>query len=133
MKKLIMIMALVVGGVITAQAQEKTLSTDSKTVQRFDKSKIDRKAQTEKETRQAEVKQAQQVDADQAAATFKKDNYKELSVSSLPANVTQAVAKKYNGATISKASLDSEKGVYKVVISQGTAGLQTVYLNQSDL
>lgn len=133
MKKLIMIMALVLGGVITAQAQQKTLSTDSKTVQRLDKSKIDKKVQTEEEARQAELKYAQQADAAQATTATKKDNYKELSVSSLPASVTQAVAKKYNGATISKASLDSEKGVYKVVISQGTAGLQTVYLNQSDL
>lgn len=130
MKKIIMIVALVFGGIIAVQAQEKTLKQEQHTlVTPSKKANPNSQIQKEKAARQAEMDQA-------ALQSVKAEgNFKSVSVSSLSPAVMDVVAKKYNGATISSAALDSEKGFYKLTIADPAmdSGTNTVYISQSEL
>lgn len=125
MKKLLLIAALVFGGVVAAQAQDVNLT-------KSDKSPVE--AVKKEEAAAAKVK-AEKAKLMHSANKVQATSYKEVEVSALPSSVTELVAKKYNGATVSKAMVNSEKGSYQLVIFDGSvdSGIKTITVNAADL
>lgn len=124
MKKLLLIAALVFGGVVAAQAQDVNLKSHKSPVEAVKQEKA-----------AAAKAKAEKAKLQQSAKKVQATSYKEVEVSALPSSVTELVAKKYNGATISKASVNSEKGTYQLVIFDGSvdSGIKTITVNAADL
>lgn len=127
-----MIIALVFGGVIMVQAQEQIINKQAIHSKKESVKKVPAKTlnvQKEQEAKKAELQYAEI----QKAQT--KNNFKELNASSISSSLKDAIAKRYNGSTISKAFVNPEKTVYKVLILNKSAesGIRTVFLNASEL
>ena len=100
MKKLIFTAALAIGSLTAINAQDKAIA---------------------------------QVSSDEAAISAEApeavvQDYKEIKVTELPKPVLEAVAKEFEGATVSKA-YKNEKGEYKLVLATADKAKQTVYAN----
>tara|TARA_R100000306_G_scaffold14034_1_gene16737 strand:- start:18037 stop:18366 length:330 start_codon:yes stop_codon:yes gene_type:complete len=81
----------------------------------------------------AQDKAIAQVSTDEAtvsaeAPTVAVQDYKEIKATELPKPVLEAVAKEFEGATVSKA-YKNEKGEYKIVLATADKAEQTVYAN----
>jgi len=116
MKKLILSTAIVLGGLTAATAQTEKQPT----------------AQNEQKQTAVEAQVESRLDAAQDAETAvvaaPVQDYKEVKSSEVPQTVQDAVAKDYNGATISKAYVNA-KGEYKIQLATADKKDATVYAN----
>jgi hypothetical protein len=126
MKKLILSTAIVLGGFTAATAQ-----TDKETTA------MSKQGQTAVEAQVAErieaAQDAETIDASEALKTSTvapaaTQEFKEVQVSAVPKTVQDAVAKDFNGATISKAYVNA-KGDYKIELATADAENKTVFAN----
>ena len=68
------------------------------------------------------------IDADVVTTQVATQEYAEVSVSDLPQPVKEAVAKEFEGATISKA-YKNDKGEYKLIVSTTNEKSKTLHVN----
>ncbi len=132
MKKLILSTAILLGGLTAATAQtdkEATAMTAQKqsAVEVAVENRLDAAQDVQVEA-DAEVSTTVEADAAALAVLAPTQDYKEIKTSEIPQNIQAAVAKDFNGATISKAYLNA-KGDYKIEIATADAKSATVYAN----
>lgn len=133
MKKIILITALMFGGLVAANAQDVSLKS-SKQV----KQEAQAKKQEEQNARQLEIqndaaaKRSAIVEEKAKISQKRTRKYNEVGVSEVPQAVKDVVTKKHNGASISRAAVDS-RGIYRLKISDASkdSGTRTVYINKS--
>ena len=125
MKKLILSTAIVLGGLTAATAQ-----TDKEQTALNEQKQTAVEAQVESRLDAAQDADAtvatEAVDADIVATTAPVQDYKEVKASEVPQTVQDAVAKDFNGATISKAYVNA-KGEYKLDLATADKKAATVY------
>src|SRR5690554_4651158 len=114
MKKLIMTAAILLGGISVASAQ-----IDQKTKKEQPQTAVEAKA----ESRPIAAKKAKTSTVAKVA-----QDYKEVRISELPATVQEAIAKDFDGSTISKAYVNA-KGEYKVELANENAKKANVYMD----
>ncbi|WP_347373359.1 hypothetical protein [Aequorivita sp. Q41] len=116
MKKLILSTAIVLGGLTAATAQTEKNPT----------------AMNEQKQTAVEAQVESNLDAAQDAAIIAEpvQDYKEVNTSEVPQAVKDAVAKDFNGATISKAYVNAN-GEYKIELTTAGKKAATAYANAS--
>ena len=117
MKKLILSTAIILGGLTAATAQSDKEVT----------------AMSEQNQNAVEATVESRIDAAQDAKTatispVAVQDFKEVKDSELPKTVKDALAKDFNGSTISKAYVNA-KGDYKIELASADAKQSTVYAN----
>lgn len=124
MKKLILSTAILLGALTAVTAQEKKLSTmDSK------ETKVETKVETQTNNAK-DLKSAQSSQVKQTKLTTSKavQNYKQVQLSEVPQVVTDAVARDFDGASISGAYINAQ-GDYKIELSTADNKKATAYSN----
>ena len=126
MKKLILSTAIILGGLTAVTAQ-----TDKEATALNDQKQTAVEAQVESRIEAAQDVEAvvatKAVDAENAATDVVQD-FKEVDVSEVPQTVKDAIAKDFNGAIISKASVNAN-GEYKIQLATADDKTATVYAN----
>jgi hypothetical protein len=117
MKKLILSTAILLGGLTAATAQ----TTDKESTAMNEQKQTAVEAQVENRIENAQ-------DAETAVIAAPVQDYKEVKASEVPATVQAAVAKDFDGATISKAYVNA-KGEYKLNLATADKKAATVYAN----
>lgn len=117
MKKLILSTAIVLGGLTAATAQ----TPDKEPTALNEQKQTAVEAQVENRIDAAQ-------DAETAVVAAPVQDYKEVKSSEVPQTVQDAVAKDYNGATISKAYVNAN-GEYKIQLATADKKSATVYAN----
>jgi|SRR5690554_266233 len=116
MKRLILSTAIVLGGLVAVTAQ-----TDKETT-----------AMNEPTTVEAQVENRLIAAKDADASTLAEavQDYREVSLSEVPQTVKDAVAKSYNGATISKAYVNAQ-GEYKLKLTTADSKQTVVMVDKN--
>lgn len=120
MKKLILTIAVVLGGLVTMNAQEvKQLKSSND------------KIKAEKLEKKEAVKNQQTLRTSTDAISKKeaKRNSKAVSVDQLPNAVQKQVKENFNNSTISKASVNA-KGIYRLEVMDANNAKKIVYITQ---
>ncbi len=117
MKRLILSAAILLGGLTaaTAQAEKEPTAMNEQTQTTVD-AKVESRLIAAQDTENAIVAEAVQ-------------DYKEVKTSDLPQTVKDAIAKNFNGATISKAFVNAQ-GEYKLELATPDAKKATVKVNK---
>lgn len=115
MKKLIFAVAIVLSGMTAVSAQTKELKAD--------------KSNTHSIQAQKEDTPLSARDASEAVQEKKLMTYNEVKSVDVPQTVKNAIAKDYNGATISKAYANAQ-GEYKLQLTTADKKSETVYVNK---
>ena len=126
MKKLILSTAIVLGGLTAATAQtdkEPTAMNEQK--QTAVEAQVESRIEAAQDSDAAITKDESGVEV---LATDIAQDYREVKASEVPKTVQDAVAKDYNGATISKAYVNAQ-GDYKIELATADAKRATVYAN----
>lgn len=116
MKKLILSTAIILGGLTAVTAQ-----TDKEATALNDQKQTAVEAQVE-----SRIEAAQDAETDVVAEPAQ--DYKEVKASEVPQTVKDAIAKDFNGATISMASVNAN-GEYKIQLATADDKTATVYAN----
>lgn len=126
MKKLILSTAILLGGLtaVTAQA-DKEVTAMNEQPQTAAGAQVESRLDAAQDVETAVV---EQTTAAKVAATGLVQDYKELKTSELPQAVKDAVAADLDGATISKAYVNTQ-GDYKIELATTDAKRATVYAN----
>lgn len=122
MKKLILTVAVVIGGLVTMNAQEtKQLKAQTS------KDKVKTEMLEKKETlkNQKSLRSSAEVKSDKAS----KRNFESIANNEIPSAVEKQVKQNYNNATISKASVNS-KGVYRLEVLDENNSKKVVYITK---
>ena len=126
MKKLILSAAIVLGGLTAATAQ-----TDKEVTAMSEQPQTAAEAQAESRidaAQDVETIVVEEATTSKVVAKNAVQAYKEVKSSELPDSVQDAVAKDFDGATISKAYVNA-KGDYKIELATADAKQATVYAN----
>ncbi|QAA81872.1 hypothetical protein EI546_09125 [Aequorivita sp. H23M31] len=117
MKRLILSTAIVLGGLTAVTAQsDKEPTALNKASQTAVEQKVENRLIAAQDAETSNLAEAVQ-------------DYKEVKISEVPQTVKDAIAKEFNGATISKAYVNAQ-GDYKIQLATAVAGETTVMVNQ---
>ena len=126
MKKLILSAAIVLGGLTAATAQsDKEVTAMNQQAQTAVEAQVESSLDAAQDVENAVVEESA---AAEVAVTDAVQEYKEVKTSELPDSVQDAVAKDFDGASISKAYVNA-KGEYKIELATADAKQATVFAN----
>ncbi|MGO3184002.1 MAG: hypothetical protein ACTIJ9_14340 [Aequorivita sp.] len=128
MKKLILSTAIVLGGLtaVTAQSDKKEITAMNEKQQTVSEAQVEKRISEAQDVKSTVVEKGAET---KASATKAVQDFKEIKSTELPKAVQEAVATDFEGASISKAYVNSN-GDYKIQLATADAKQATVYANE---